>query len=178
MVKEVRIFNSLRAQVWVETVIYTLIGLAIMGAIIAISTPKIIQMNDNILITQTIESLNTFNEQVRETLLYPGNQREILLTLKKGEYTLDAGNNTFYFTLKNTRLKYSEPGKFFKDGDIYRLTLDKGNNQYDILLLLNYSLFDVTYFKQNTTKIFTPAPLAYRLLVVNRNGKNIDIEQL
>ena len=42
-----------RAQVWVETVIYTLIGLVIMGLLIGVTTPKIKEMNDKIILGQT-----------------------------------------------------------------------------------------------------------------------------
>jgi len=35
-----------RAQVWVETVIYTLIGLSIMGVVLAVAIPKINETKD------------------------------------------------------------------------------------------------------------------------------------
>ena len=38
--------NSRRGQVWVETVIYTLIGIALIGLVLAILTPKIKEFRD------------------------------------------------------------------------------------------------------------------------------------
>ncbi len=167
-----------KAQVWVETVIYTLIGLTIMGTIIAVATPKIAQINDKIILEQTIESLNQLDQQIQSTLAYAGNQREIFLTVKKGEYTLDALNNNIFYTLKNTGLKYSELNESFKQGRIYIQTLDKGNKKYDISLLLNYSNFNLTYQNKDMLKVLTSSPTAYKLLIINQDGKKIDIQPI
>ena len=42
-----------KGQVWVETVLYTLIGLALIGVVLAIITPKI---------NETRDKINTFFE--------------------------------------------------------------------------------------------------------------------
>lgn len=168
--------RGVKAQVWVETVIYTLIGLTIMGTIIAVVTPRIAQINDKIVIEQTIESLNQLNQQIRDTLSYAGNQREMLLFVKKGEYTVDAVNDNIYYSLKNTRVKYSEPNESFKQGDIHILTLDRGNKRYDVNLLLNYSFLNITYQENDMIKVFTVSPTAYKLLAINADGKKLEVE--
>jgi type II secretory pathway pseudopilin PulG len=168
--------RGMKAQVWIETVIYTLIGLVIMGTIITVMTPRIAQMSDKVIIEQTIEALNQFDEQLRDTLPYAGNQREILLTIKKGEYTINAVEDVIYFSLKNTGLKYSEPNESFKQGEIEILTLDKGNRKYDIRLLLNYSNYNLTYQNTEMSKVLTASPTAYKLLIINKDGKKIEIE--
>ena len=172
-----------KGQVWVETVIYTLIGLTIMGAIIAVVTPKITQMNDKILLTQTIDSMNQMNEQIQDTFLYPGSQREITLMVKKGEYSIDGTNDKIEFLLKNTGLLYSQPNIPIKQGDLEILTVEKpGGKKYDILLTLNYRDSNLTYQDKDQNKTLTAAPLAYRLLVINNGAsgsspkKQIDIK--
>jgi hypothetical protein len=166
-----------RGQVWVETVIYTLIGLAILTTIIAVITPKISQVSDNIIITQTIEAMNKLNEQIRDTLTYPGNQREVLVYVKKGEYTIDGFNNSIYYTLKNTNLKYSEPNATISEGDLTLITLPKGNKKYDIKIFLNYSSFNLTYANKDSVEVLTSAPTAYSLLILNKDGKTLNFEQ-
>ena len=47
--------NSRKGQIWIETVIYTLIGLALIGLVLAILTPKIKEFGDRQIIEQTIE---------------------------------------------------------------------------------------------------------------------------
>jgi len=159
-----------RGQVWIETVIYTLIGLTILGMVISIVTPKISQINDKIVITQTIDSMNKLNEQIRDALTYTGSQREILLMVKRGEYFIDGSSNLIYFFLKNTGYQYSEMNQSFKQGDITVLTTEKGNKKYDISLMLNFSLFNITYSGADINKTLTTAPTAYRLLAINEGG--------
>ena len=57
-----------RGQIWVETIVYTLIGLAIIAMLVAVAKPKINQMTEKAVITQTMESLNTLNEQIFDTI--------------------------------------------------------------------------------------------------------------
>ena len=62
-----------RGQVWVETVLYTLIGLALIALVLAFVTPKINQSRDKIIVEQTINSLNEFDEKIGAVLSAPGN---------------------------------------------------------------------------------------------------------
>jgi hypothetical protein len=181
--KRGHIGKNKHSQVWVETVIYTLIGLTIMGAIIGVVTPKITQMNDKILLTQTIDTMNQLNAQVQDTYLYPGSQREVTLMVKKGEYTIDGAGDQIQFLLKNTGLLYSQPNITIRQGDLNILTVEKlGGKKYDIFLTLDYGDSNLTYQGRDQNKSLTSAPIAYRLLVIN-NGivsgspkKNIDIK--
>jgi type II secretory pathway pseudopilin PulG len=167
-----------RGQIWVETVVYTLIGLAIIAMLVAVAKPKINQMTEKAVITQTMESLNTLNEQIFDTITASGNQREITLLIKKGEYFIDSPNDNIYFILRDSSYKYSQPNISFKQGDIYVLTHDKGNKEYDIYLMLNYSSFNITYFNKDVNKTLTSAPSAYTLLVQNLGNKQINLETI
>ena len=53
-----------RSQVWVETVIYTLIGLAVIGILLAAAKPKIDEMRDKLVVEQTIDSMNSIDEKI------------------------------------------------------------------------------------------------------------------
>lgn len=166
------------AQVWVETVIYTLIGLVIMGAIIAIVTPKINELNDKMTISQTTTVLNELNSQILDTLLAPGNKREVLLTVKKGEYTIDAPNNQIVYVLPGSTYLASEINESIPQGDIIMRTVDKTGEKYDIYLSLNYRSFNLTYQNKDANKTLTKAPVAYKLLIeyVGGSDKKINID--
>jgi type II secretory pathway pseudopilin PulG len=164
------------AQVWIETVIYTLIGLSILGLLIAVATPKINQMVDKSTLVNSFDSLNTLNEQIRDTMTAAGNQREILLTVKKGEYNIDGNRSFFSFVLKNSNFKYSEIGVTFKQGDINVLTTDRGNKKYDVLFFLNYSSFNITYDNKNILKQLTASPNGYNLIIQNKGNNQINFE--
>ena len=62
----------LKAQVWVETAVYTIIGLAIIGIILAIANPSIQRYKDNAVIEQTIRQKLPEGFQRSEFLLEHG----------------------------------------------------------------------------------------------------------
>ena len=74
-----------KAQIWIETVLYTLIGLALIGIVLTIVTPKINEQKDRSVIEQSIEALNNFDSKITETLdRGGGNVRSIpVFSIKK-----------------------------------------------------------------------------------------------
>jgi len=175
-----QISKNKRAQIWIETVTYTLIGLTIIGALMAVLLPRIQQMQDKATINEITNSLNSINNQFTEVSLYSGSQREIFLRINKGFYTLDPVNEVFYYTLKDSGLKYSQPGESIQSGDIIITTIAKSSKKYDITLLLNYSSFNITYQDKDVEKVFAGAAVPYRLLIQNKDGPNkqINFEQI
>jgi type II secretory pathway pseudopilin PulG len=174
-----------RAQIWVETVIYTLIGLTIMAIIIGVVTPKINEMTDKTILTQTMETLTKLNEQIQDALSASGSQREISLTVKRGSYFIDGQNDVIYFLLKGTNALISQPGEPIKNGDLTVLTQERASKKYDVYLILNYSSSsNITYNNKDMNKTFTAAPSAYRMLIINRGSpsqttpKQIDIQSI
>lgn len=160
---------SKKSQVWVETVIYTLIGLSIIGILLAVITPKINDIKDKAIITENINSLNEINQQVQNTLLSPGNKRQITLPVKKGEYVIDSVNDTIYYVMRDTNYMYSQVGQEQTSGDLTRLTIQK-NGDYDVYLILNYKNFNITYQDKDVNRILTAAPTPYVLLIENRGA--------
>ncbi len=175
---------STKSQIWVETVIYTLIGLTIMGIILSVVTPKINQINDKTLLSQTKDAMIQLNEQIQDLLTSTGQQRDVLLTIKKGEYFIDGPGNSISFSLKGTKALISQPDELIKSGDIDILTKTKTNSRYDVYFILNYSQYNITYNGKDVNKTFTPAPAGYRLLLINAGSssptspKQIDIQSI
>ena len=80
------IVKSKKAQVWIETVIYTLIGLILIAIVLAYATPKIQESQDNLLVGQSIDAMQVFAEKIDETAAAGIGTRSIVsLTIKKGE---------------------------------------------------------------------------------------------
>jgi len=171
-----KFLKSEKSQVWVETVVYTLIGLAIIGTIIGITTPKIKQMTDRAIIEQTITALNELNDRVYKVQSSFGSSREISVRIKKGSLIIDAEQNRISYVMENTGLKFSQPGDEIKQGELTLLTEENGKN-YNINIILKYSS-DITYDGLNDKKIFTQAPTAYNLLIENKEGGKIDITSI
>jgi hypothetical protein len=155
-----------KAQIWIETVIYTVIGLTIIASMMYIILPKINQMNDKAIISQSIDSLNVIDTEIQNLLISPANKREVILNVKKGEYTLDGVGDKIFFILKGTELRYSEVNETIVDGEIFKVTRMRGE-RYDVYLFLNYSYINITFEDKEINKTLTSASTSYRLLFEN-----------
>jgi len=169
---------KIKAQIWVETVIYTVIGLAIIATVLAIATPSINKYKDEIVIEQTISDLNELNGLILELRDWGlGNKREADFTIKKGNLVVDGSGNNITYTMERTGLKFSEPGEDAVQGDIVVRT-EKVGRKYQVSLTINYDDIDLTFNGGNNIKKFTHAPAPYKLFIENNGtlGDKIQID--
>lgn len=169
---------KIKAQIWVETAIYTLIGLVIIGIVLAIATPAIDKYKDELVIEQTITVLNDLNEKIIDTRdAGAGNKRIIPeLRIKKGKLDIDSAENNITYTLEESRLEYSESGQEVKQGDIIIKTEKKGK-KYDIILTLLYNDIDLTYNGRDEKKTLSAVSSPYKLSIENNgtSGEKVQI---
>lgn len=157
-------------QIWIETVVYTLIGLALIGLVLAILTPKIKEFRDRAVIEQTIDSLNLFDSKVNQVLDAPGNKRKIELTIDKGRFVINASQDAVYFVIDEANVRYSEPGVSLDVGRI-NVTTEETGDAYRVTLGLNYR-YNLTYDGALGDKPelieFTPVSVPYDFFVEHR----------
>ncbi len=159
---------SRKGQVWIETVIYTLIGLALIGLVLAILSPKIKEFRDRSVVEQSIDSLNMIDSKINELLDAPGNKRKIELSIEKGKLAVNASRDTIYFIIDESNVRYSEPGISLQVGRINLTTLPM-TEKYLINLELNYK-YNLTFDGVDSAELieFTPASLPYKFFVENK----------
>ena len=104
-----KIQKQKKAQVWVETVIYTLIGLAVIGILLVVTKPKIDSIKDKLAIEQSISVLDEINNKINEVKVAQGNKRVVTLKITKGKFVIDSENDKLYWII-DSKHKYSEPG--------------------------------------------------------------------
>ncbi len=158
-----------RGQIWVETIIYTLIAFALIGLVLAFVKPKIEEIQDKGIIEQSISVLEDI-DLIIKTLGDPGNQRIINLGISKGIFNIDGENNKLFFELES-RHTYSEPGRHITIGNIIVLT-EKIGKINDVILTRNYEgEYDITYQNMNELKKIGKTSTSYTLLIANK-GEN------
>lgn len=169
------------AQIWLETVIYTLIGLALIGVVLAIITPKINEAKDRALIEQSIDALNILDSKVRELIDYgPGNVRVINeFGIDRGELLIDSEIDAITFILTGLGKPYSQPDIKIEMGNIILLTQEK-QKSYMTSLLLNYSSFaNITYGvgRDDVLKKMSSSSKPYEFTITNYglSGQKIEI---
>jgi len=160
-----------RGQVWVETVIYTLIGLAIIGLVLAAALPKINETKDKVAIEQSIEGLGLIDDKITEVVNKGvGNRRVVDLEIKKGVLTIDPINDAIRWTL-DSDYAYSQPGTTVSLGRL-NVTTKEGGSPLEVVLELNYG-FDIMYESDDSfPKDLSSAAVPYVFSI--ENVKNDD----
>ncbi|MFH1310902.1 MAG: hypothetical protein ABIH65_00670 [Nanoarchaeota archaeon] len=160
-----------RGQIWVETVVYTLIAFTLIGLVLAVAKPKIEEIQDKGIIEQSISVLNDIDIIIK-TLGSSGNQRLILLKINKGVLNIDGENDRIFFQL-DSRYEYSEPGQNVTSGNILIQTKDLGKINEVTLIKDYYGEYNITF--QNTQELgkISKASTPYKLLIVNRGTDNL-----
>jgi len=168
-----------KGQIWIETVVYTLIGLALIGIILAIITPKINDSRDKIIVEQATSAMNDFGEKIREVLDRPvGNKRVIdEFLMKRGEFQIDGVNDQVVFLLDGLGNPYSEPGVPVESGWVTILT-EQGQKDYAVRLSLDYnSTTNITYRGEDVLKQFGPTSIPYSFSIEGLNGV-VNVEEI
>jgi type II secretory pathway pseudopilin PulG len=162
-------------QVWIETVIYTLIAFVMIGLVLSYARPKIEQLQDNAILQQSIDMM----KQIDSTILDmggAGNQRILEIGVKKGTLNLDCINNKMIFEMESKSL-YSEPGKSINDGSVIIFT-EKKTGYNLVTLTVDYSSnYDLKFEGNDILKSISKASTSYKLSILNEgqnlNGKTI-----
>ncbi len=160
-----------RGQIWVETVIYTLVGLAIIGIVLSVAQPKINAKKCEVIIDQAIEALGNMDNKINSVVgSSPGNKRIIDLKVGKGEIVIDMNDDDIIWKIDSC-VKYSEEYIEIPIGNIIVKTVPDGS-EWDVTLKIDYN-YELQFGDQNAgTKSFFGAVTPYRLTVEN-GGQNI-----
>lgn len=168
--------NRNRGQIWVETVIYTLIALAMIGAVLAFALPQIEKIQDEATIEQSISVVQNINNVILSVVQGgPGNKRLVETKIKKGNLNIDASGDKIVFEIESSK-PYSEPcssencdSKIVNIGNIDVLTRSVGGiNKVTLTTSYNY---DIRYENTQNSKIISESPTSYTISIENL-GKN------
>jgi len=161
-----------RGQVWVETVIYTLIGLAIIGLVMAMALPKINERKDEIVIEQSIEALGNIDDKIYEVQKASGNRRVVDLEIRRGALVVNMEDDTIYWELDSS-FEYSEVGVPISLGRISATTTSSG--PWKVELKLSYDV-DLRFDGKNLgTKKIDVSPTPYKFVIENMGKEDGNI---
>jgi hypothetical protein len=168
--------KSRKAQVWVETVTYTLIALVLIGAVLAFVKPKLDEMKDKAVLDQTLEMMEYLNKDVSDTGDgAAGSKRTPEFTIKQGfiEIFTKDYNDTIVFTLEKSNSEYTEPGKLVRIGNVIINTTDRGKYNTIKFALEYKNRFDLADKDGNSGKLITvPKSSTTQKISFTNMGKN------
>jgi len=162
-------------QIWIETVLYTFIGLALIGITLSFVMPKINASKDMAVIEQSMDSLNVFQRNI-DSLIERGNGniRKVDILLKKGDLFISPEENKILIRLYEFGDPYTEPGQVVSVGRIDILT-EKDQKTYNEDISISYEgVVDISYDSLNDEKKFSPTSVPYRLIMENLGDTDSD----
>ena len=164
-------FPKNKGQVWVETVIYTLIALTMIGAVLAFILPKIEEIRDKSVIEQSINSVKDIDSVILSVVQGgPGNKRLVESNIKKGAMKIDGTQNQLIFEIETSYL-YSEPEKIINLGNVKAVTTDIGGiNKVTLTASYNYNIM---YNNLDDEKVLEQSSTPYMITIENK-GEDAD----
>ncbi|MCU0641978.1 MAG: hypothetical protein MUF61_00130 [archaeon] len=163
-----------KGQVWIETVLYTLIGLALIGIALGFIMPKINETRDRVLVEQAASSLSVLDEKINEVVQKGiGNVRENEFMMKKGELYFNSSTDEILFVIRDLGRPYSQPGVEIPQGriTIKTVTEQKGNSVY---IKADYRA-NITFSGKEELVKFSAAQIPYKFYIENKGNVNTNI---
>lgn len=159
--------KKIKAQVWIETVIYTLIGLAIIAILLSITLPQVDKMKDRTVMTQAVDMLNILNSKILETEESQGNIRIVDIKISRGKLEINSKENTILYVLENTRLESTEIGESVKEGNVI-IETKKSGDRFNVFLKVDYNnILNITYGGEKQTKTLQQGTSPYKIIMEN-----------
>lgn len=161
-------YYNKKAQIWIETVIYTLIAFVLIGLVLTFVNPRIQEIQDQTLIEQSIEMMKDIDALI-ENIGIAGNSRVIELSIKKGNLYIDGENNKIYFEF-DSKYQYSELDANITYGNLILNTVEN-DNLMTISITRDYSSsYDITFWGNDEIKILGRLSTPYNLIITNNGG--------
>ena len=158
-------------QIWIETVIYTLIAFLLIGAVLAFAKPKIEEMQDKAIIEQSIGLVKDIDSTVREIVQGgSGNKRKLEISIKKGDFIIHGTNDSLVFEIDSNYV-YSELGKEILSGNLIIKT-EKISGSTIVTLTRNYEDYNITFNGIDQEKSLPKAATPYNLFIENKGKED------
>lgn len=159
--------NSKKSQIWIETVIYLLIGITLISIILITALPRIENMKDKRIVEQTADALNDIDSKIVEIISTSGNTRLIEFRVAKGKIEIDADDDEIRFILDDTGLELSQPGvEIDLSGNVFLLT-EKTASNFKIILVSKYPKLDLVNFDGEVIKTLNAGTVPHKIIISN-----------
>lgn len=163
---------SNRAVIWVSTVLYTLITLALISLVIVAIKPTIDKNRDKVIIEQSLEMLDKIDEAIDQASFVQGTVAKIEVVIKKGMLVINSSDDSILWKLEDSAYMYSEPGQSIKKGKKTILTNPNGD-KWSVTITLKYN-YNITYNNKEISKLFLPSETSYSLFIKNEGNNNLN----
>lgn len=125
-----------KADIWISTVIYIFISIAIITALLLAARPKIEEARDRLTIQYMINAFNSIDSLIKEVNEIPGTARNFEMKISKGTMHIIPQQDRIEWSI-TTDFEFSEPGKEIQVGRVYINTTK--TQRISTKIFLNYT---------------------------------------
>ncbi|MFC1710825.1 hypothetical protein ACFLZJ_01570 [Nanoarchaeota archaeon] len=154
-------------QVWIETVIYTLIAFVMIGLVLTFVKPEIEELQDKAVLEQTLVVMEDIDNTILSIKEVQGNKRLIELGIKEGSLKIDGENDTIFFEMESKHA-FSQEGEPLDYGGVIVITQSIGDYNR-IRLINNYTEeYNITFDGKDSPRTISKSPIPYSLSIANQ----------
>jgi len=161
-----------KAQVWVETVVYTLIAFLMISLVLFYVKPQIEKTRDKTVIEQSLEIIKSLDLEILG--MNYGDKRTKEIVIKQGKLILNGLDDTLSFEIPS-KYQFSELDRVIIDGGIDIITT-KTSDAYNVKLYKNYTAdstkYNLTVMGRDEIRTLNPASTAYEIQFENQGLQN------
>ena len=165
--------RNLKAQVWVETAVYTVIGMTIIAILLSVVTPQIEKIKDKGVVEQTMNAMNILDGKIAETEQASGSIRIIDFRIAKGKAEIVPSEKLIRYILEDTKLELTQSDEEIREGNIFIKT-EKQGARFNIILELRYDNIDLSYDGESYTKVLQAGTTPYKIKIENLGENGVD----
>jgi hypothetical protein len=161
-----------KAQVWVETVVYTLIAFLMISLVLFYVKPQIEKTRDKAVIEQSLDIMKSLDLEILG--MNYGDKRTKEIKIKQGKLIINGIEDTISFEIPS-KFQFSELDKKITDGGI-EITTVKTADAYNVKLFKNYSAgsnkYNLTIYDKEELRTLNPAGTLHEIQLENKGLQN------
>lgn len=155
-----------KGQVWIENVVYILIGLTLITVVLSLAFPQINKLKDKTVLDQTLTAMQGIDKIINDVKQTEGNLRIVEFKNSKGNFYIDGESNQIKYVLEDTRLELSEVDLEIDYGD-FKLLTTKYGSKFAITVYKRYDNLDFTFEEVDEIKTLQPGVTPYKISIEN-----------
>jgi hypothetical protein len=160
------VWENRKAQVWVETAIYTLIGLTIMAIVLSMAYPQIEIIKDKNVVKQTRIALEELDSKIIDVAQTEGTKGQIFFKVGKGRLEINSTDNSIKYILEYSSYEMTEPNQTLEDGNFLLETQQYGS-KFEITVIRKYDNLNFTFNNKTDLGILHAGATPYTLSIEN-----------
>ncbi len=164
--------KNIKSQIWIENVIYILIGLTIIAVLLSLAYPQIEKIKDRGIITQTLSAMDVLDKKISEVEEAEGSIGKVIFKIAKGRLEINSGGDSIKYILEDTKLELSEVDFPIEQGNFILLT-ERYGGRFKVSLERKYDNLNITFEGSEKLGVLQAGNVPYNIFIENKGDNDV-----